>query len=88
MLTISELVGLIQETTLMAETPTRENTPLDHVVVVLFENRSIDNVLGRLYGPADHKIFEGVVGKEPEQSDPRVGRARSGPRGGPVRRRH
>jgi phospholipase C len=24
---------------------------LDHVVVVLFENRSMDNVLGRLYGP-------------------------------------
>jgi hypothetical protein len=24
---------------------------LDHVVVVLFENRSLDNVLGRLYGP-------------------------------------
>ena len=24
---------------------------LDHIVVVLFENRSLDNVLGRLYGP-------------------------------------
>jgi phospholipase C len=24
---------------------------LDHVVVVLFENRSLDNVLGHLYGP-------------------------------------
>ena len=23
---------------------------IDHVVVVLFENRSLDNVLGRLYG--------------------------------------
>jgi hypothetical protein len=23
----------------------------DHVVVVVFENRSLDNVLGRLYGP-------------------------------------
>src|ERR1700727_3683790 len=36
----------------------------DHVVVVLFENRSLDNVLGRLYGPGDGKAFEGVIGKE------------------------
>src|SRR6266550_6902172 len=36
---------------------------LDHVVVVLFENRSLDNVLGRLYGPQDGKTFEGVLGK-------------------------
>ena len=26
---------------------------LDHVVVVVFENRSLDNVLGRLYEPED-----------------------------------
>ena len=37
---------------------------LDHVVVVLFENRSLDNVLGHLYGPGDGKTFEGVIGKE------------------------
>ena len=37
---------------------------IDHVVVVLFENRSLDNVLGRLYGPEDGKIFEGVIGRE------------------------
>ena len=37
---------------------------LDHVVVVLFENRSLDNLLGRLYGPGDGKRFEGVVGKD------------------------
>ena len=42
---------------------TRANA-LDHVVVVLFENRSLDNVLGRLYGPGDGKVFEGVIGKE------------------------
>jgi phospholipase C len=30
----------------------RDNA-LDHVVVVVFENRSLDNVLGRLYGPGD-----------------------------------
>jgi phospholipase C len=34
------------------------------VVVVVFENRSLDNVLGRLYGPGDGKAFEGVVGKD------------------------
>ncbi|WP_405623629.1 alkaline phosphatase family protein [Streptomyces sp. NBC_00076] len=37
---------------------------LDHVVVVVFENRSLDNMLGRLYGPQDGKAFEGVVGKD------------------------
>lgn len=29
---------------------------LDHIVVLLFENRSLDNVLGHLYGPGDGKI--------------------------------
>ena len=37
---------------------------LDHVIVVVFENRSLDNVLGRLYGPGDGKTFEGVLGKD------------------------
>jgi len=37
---------------------------LDHVVVVLFENRSLDNVLGHLYGPDDGKNFDGVIGKD------------------------
>ena len=37
---------------------------MDHVVLVLFENRSADNLLGRLYGPEDGKTFEGVLGKE------------------------
>ena len=36
---------------------------LDHIVVVLFENRSLDNVLGHLYGPGDGKTFDGVIGK-------------------------
>ena len=43
--------------------PSRDNA-LDHVVVVVFENRSLDNVLGRLYGPGDGKRFEGVIGKD------------------------
>src|SRR5246127_5287991 len=37
---------------------------LDHLVVVLFENRSLDNVLGHLYGPGDGKNFDGVIGKD------------------------
>jgi phospholipase C len=37
---------------------------LDHVIVVLFENRSLDNMLGHLYGPDDGKTFEGVIGKD------------------------
>ena len=47
----------------MAASPDRTNA-MDHVVVVLFENRSLDNVLGRLYGPEDGKTFEGVLGKD------------------------
>ncbi|HUB71792.1 MAG TPA: alkaline phosphatase family protein [Acidimicrobiales bacterium] len=34
---------------------------LDHVVVVLFENRSFDNLLGRLYEPGEVPSFEGVT---------------------------
>jgi phospholipase C len=37
---------------------------LDHIVVVLFENRSLDNVLGHLYEPGDGKNFDGVIGKD------------------------
>src|ERR1700683_461086 len=47
----------------MPGSATRANA-LDHVVVVLFENRSLDNVLGRLYGPDDGKTFDGVIGKD------------------------
>jgi phospholipase C len=36
---------------------------LDHIVVIMFENRSFDNVLGRLYGPGEVESFEGVIGK-------------------------
>src|ERR1700758_3801236 len=35
---------------------------LDHVVVVMFENRSFDNLLGRLYEPGEVASFEGVTG--------------------------
>ena len=40
---------------------TDRSQALDHVVVVLFENRSFDNVLGHLYGPEDGKTFDGVT---------------------------
>jgi phospholipase C len=36
----------------------------DHVVVVMFENRSFDNLLGRLYEPDEVPSFEGVLGKD------------------------
>ena len=37
---------------------------LDHVVVLMFENRSFDNLLGRLYAPGEVASFEGVIGKD------------------------
>ena len=37
---------------------------MEHIVVALFENRSLDNVLGHLYGPGDGKTFDGVIGKD------------------------
>lgn len=43
--------------------PGLENA-LDHVVVVMFENRSFDNLLGRLYEPGEVASFEGVIGKD------------------------
>jgi phospholipase C len=44
-------------------TPDRSNA-LDHVVVLMFENRSFDNLLGRLYQPGEVPSFEGVIGKD------------------------
>jgi phospholipase C len=43
--------------------PGREDA-IDHVVVVMFENRSFDNLLGRLYAPGEVASFEGVLGRE------------------------
>ena len=42
----------------------KRSQAMDHVVLVLFENRSLDNLLGHLYGPDDGKTFEGVIGKD------------------------
>ena len=44
-------------------TPDRTKA-LDHIVVVMFENRSFDNLLGRLYEPGEVESFEGVIGKD------------------------
>jgi phospholipase C len=43
--------------------PDRANA-LDHVVVLMFENRSFDNLLGRLYQPGEVPYFEGVTGRD------------------------
>ena len=42
---------------------TDQSHAMDHMVVVLFENHSLDSMLGHLYGPEDDKTFEGVIGK-------------------------
>ena len=43
---------------------------LDHIVVLMFENRSLDNVLGHLYEPGEVPAFEGVLGKSLKNSIP------------------
>jgi phospholipase C len=40
------------------------SSALDHVVVIMFENRSFDNLLGRLYEPGEVASFEGVLGRD------------------------
>jgi phospholipase C len=35
----------------------------DHLVVIMFENRSFDNLLGYLYRPGEVASFEGVLGR-------------------------
>src|SRR5262245_12202973 len=44
--------------------PADRSHALDHVVVLMFENRSFDNLLGRLYQPGEVESFEGVLDKE------------------------
>jgi phospholipase C len=39
------------------------SSALDHVVVLMFENRSFDNLLGRLYQPGEVQSFDGVTGR-------------------------
>jgi phospholipase C len=39
------------------------STKFDHLVVLMFENRSFDNLLGYLYRPGEVPAFEGVLGR-------------------------
>ena len=43
---------------------------LDHVVVLMFENRSFDHLLGRLYQPDEVRSFEGVINRNLKNSIP------------------
>jgi phospholipase C len=45
--------------------PDRRNA-IDHVVVIMFENRSFDNPLGRLYEPGEVPSFAGMFPGLPE----------------------
>jgi len=44
--------------------PSDRAQAMEHVVLVLFENRSFDNLLGRLYQPGEVHAFEGVTDKQ------------------------
>jgi len=50
--------------------PSPKETCLDHVVVLMFENRSFDNLLGYLYSPAELRSFEGVQEPTPSNAVP------------------
>ena len=62
--TVSPGSGPVAERTTSSMASPDRSQALDHIVVVLFENRSLDNVLGHLYGPEDGKTFDGVTGKD------------------------
>jgi phospholipase C len=51
---------------------------LDHIVVLMFENRSFDNLLGRLYSPEEVPSFEGILDRRFSNPVPGVLRT-SGP---------
>jgi phospholipase C len=44
--------------------PAQSSSKFDHFVVIMFENRSFDNLLGYLYPPGEGRSFEGVLGRE------------------------
>ncbi len=56
--------------------PVSRANALDHVVLVIFENRSFDNLLGRLYQPGEVPKLRRRDREGPEQPDPPLGRAR------------
>jgi phospholipase C len=43
---------------------TRPSPKFDHLVVIMFENRSFDNLLGYLYQPGEVPSFDGVLGRD------------------------
>src|SRR5437773_3702291 len=43
---------------------------IEHVVVLMFENRSFDNVLGGLYPGKPYSQFNGLTGNESNEKDP------------------
>ncbi|MDG6898136.1 MAG: hypothetical protein JRN24_00215, partial [Nitrososphaerota archaeon] len=51
--------------------PTNDRShALDHLVVIMFENRSFDNLLGYLYQPGEVPSFEGILGRDLSNSIP------------------
>ena len=58
--------------------PDRDHA-MDHVVVVMFENRSFDNLLGRLYRPGEVPAFDGVLGRDLSNPVPSWARTPGGP---------
>jgi len=46
------------------KTELTKDSAMNHVILVLFENRSFDNILGYLYQQDEVPQFEGVVGKK------------------------
>jgi phospholipase C len=59
------------------------SSALDHVVVIMFENRSFDNLLGRLYEPGEVASFEGILGRDLSSPVPDWA-AGAGPGGAPT----
>ena len=71
--TLTKLVGATAASATIPEIVTAQTAPkpaadrqkaMDHIVVVMFENRSFDNLLGRLYEPGEVKSCEGVIGRD------------------------
>ncbi|MFI6376904.1 alkaline phosphatase family protein [Streptomyces sp. NPDC050546] len=62
---------------------TGRSNALDHMVVLMFENRSFDTLLGQLYQPGEVASFEGVLGKDLSNPVPDWAEDRSGRRSVP-----
>ncbi|MFO0994694.1 MAG: alkaline phosphatase family protein [Hyphomicrobiales bacterium] len=80
---------LVSSTEVKAQTPPtlppRATPGFDHLVVVMFENRSLDNLLGYLYEPGElpaGETFDGLAGKSysnPSPSGPIAAHVYTGP---------